>query len=275
MSIFVFRVLHVCFFTYVLFLIVLYFGQRTLIYHPNVSHPLPLQGVEIVKVQTDDGVKLEGWYVPSAAPQARTILYFHGNAGHYGDRIWKALEHTARGYNVLLVGYRGYGGNGGKPSETGFYKDAQAYIKFLEVEKGVPSKDLILYGESLGTGVAVQMASEVKVSSVILETPYSSLYDIAKRNYFFVPVDFMLKDRFMSREKIAKIDAPLLILHGHKDEVIPFEFAKLLYNSAVEPKTLIEFPDGTHHNLYELGAVQRILEFLGGARNEQGFLKAE
>lgn len=267
MSYILLRVVHVCFFTYVLLLIVLYFAQRTLIYHPNTAHPLPIEGVEVVNVETVDNLHLQGWYIFSGNAEALTILFFHGNAGHYGDRIQKAIEYSARGYNVLLAGYRGYGGNEGSPSEAGFYEDARSYIKFLENDKHVKPENLILYGESLGTGVAVQMATEFQVSSVILETPYSSLYDIAKRNYFFVPVDWMLKDRYMSRDKIAKINAPLLVLHGHRDDVIPFEFAKFLYNSAVEPKTLIEFPEGTHHNLYALGAAHKILEFLDSVKD--------
>lgn len=262
MKIFLFKFIHVCFFTYVLFLIVLFFAQRTLIYHPDKSTPIPIKGIEIVKVKTSDGLNLEGWYIPGSDPKGKTILFFHGNAGHYGDRFGKALEFTGNGYNVLLVGYRGYGGNEGYPSEEGLYSDARAYIKFLTDEKNIPVEDVILYGESLGTGVAVQIATEYPVSSLIFETPYSSLYEIAKKDYFFVPVVYMLKDRFMSTDKIGKISCPLLILHGEKDTIIPLVFSKKLFDKAREPKTFIEFPEGTHHNLYQLGASRKILDFL-------------
>jgi uncharacterized protein len=243
---------------------VIYFAQRSLIYHPNKAAPLPIEGVEIVKVKTPDGLSLEGWYISGGNPTGRTILYFHGNAGHYGDRIGKAMEYVSRGYNVLLAGYRGYGGNEGSPSEGGLYEDARAYRDYLLKEKNTLPSDLIFYGESLGGGVAVQMASEYSdAHALILETPFSSLYDVAKKDYFFLPVDVMLKDRFMSREKIAKINCPVLILHGRVDQVIPYQYAELLFNSAVEPKSFVEFPEGTHHNLYQLGAAQKIIDFLG------------
>lgn len=263
------KLLHIIFFTYVMLLIVLFFAQRTLIYHPDKSTPAPIKGVEVVKVKTEDGLSLNGWYIGGSDPKGKTILLFHGNGGHYGYRMGKALEFTGNGYNVLLAEYRGYGGNEGSPSEEGLYTDARAYLKYLNEEKKIPFEDIILYGESLGTGVAIQMATEYKVSSLVLETPYSSLYDLAQQKYFFVPVDLLLKDRFMGSEKIGKVSCPILFLHGDKDAVIPLAFSKKLYDKAPEPKTFIEFPEGTHHNLYQLGASRAILDFLSGKTNDE------
>lgn len=268
MKIFLFKMLHVVFFTYVLLAIVLFIAQRSLIYPADKTRPRTIEGIETAKVVTKDGLNLESWFIAGSDPKGKTIIFFHGNGGNYGHRFGKALVFTGQGYSVLLAEYRGYGGNPGRPSEQGLYDDARAFMDFLITQKQIPEEDIIIYGESLGSGVAVQMATEHKPHALILETPFSSLADVVKRLYFFMPVDLMLKDRFMSIEKIGAVSSPILFLHGHEDEVIPFDLSKKLFEAANEPKTFAEFPKGNHNNLYEFGAPQKILDFLSGiARN--------
>ncbi len=249
--------------TYLLFIFVLFVSQRTLIYLPDKSRPDYIQGVDIVNVTTKDGQSLEAWYIPPKDPNMPVIVFFHGNAGSYGDRIYKSQHYANNGYGLLLAEYRGYGGNSGRHSEEGFYHDGRAYIKWLRNVKNIKPEKVIIYGESIGSGIAVQMATEYKVAALILEVPFSSLVDVASNLYPFVPVKYLLKDRYMNIDKIENINnAPLLILYGHKDQVIPFSSAKSLFDKATEPKKLIEFPQANHNNLYEFGASQHVLDFL-------------
>ncbi len=247
---------------YILFVAVLYIGQRGLIYFPDKSRPVAPDGVEVVTVLSEEGLEIQGWYIPPRDEGKGIIVFFHGNAGHYGHRIYKANYYIQEGYGVLLAGYRGYGGNGGQPSEEGFYRDGRAYISWLQQKE--PKRELILYGESIGSGTATQMAVEYDIRALILETPFSSLVDLASARYFFVPTRYLLKDRYANFSKISDIDAPLLILHGHSDTVIPFLSAKRLYDAASEPKVFVDFPQGNHNDLYAFSAYEHILHFLSG-----------
>ena len=235
---------------YVGVLVALYALQRNMIYFPDTATPdaAPYVGLNVapVTVNTADGLALTGWYRAANAGQP-TLVFFHGNAGHYGHRIHNAGDYIAQGYGVLLAGYRGYGGNEGAPSEQGFYHDARAYINFLKSQK-VTEQDIILYGQSIGTGVAVQMATEfMAVRALILEAPYTALPDIAARQYPFIPVRLLMKDRFDNLTKMSAVKAPVLILHGEKDTLIPVSMGKILFNQAQGEKD-IYILDGHGHN---------------------------
>ena len=251
---------------YVLFIVALFVMQRTLIYFPDKSRPEPVQGAEIVKVTAQDKQELESWYFVPKDKTKPVILFFHGNAGHYGHRLYKVRDYIAAGYGVLLAEYRGYGGNSGDISEQGFYNDGRAYISWLLSDKGVASEQIVIYGESIGSGTAVQMASEYDVAGLVLEVPFSSLLEIASQQYPFIPVKYLLKDHFMNIEKIKQIKAPLLVMHGQKDRVIPFSSAKKLFETANKPKKFIEFPQANHNNIYDFGASEYVLDFLAGIR---------
>lgn len=247
---------------YILFVVVLYVGQRGIIYFPDKTRPAAPQGVQVVSVSPEIGLDIQGWYIPPSSVDKGIILFFHGNAGHYGHRIHKAVHYIRAGYGVLLAGYRGYGGNGGNPSEHGFYSDGRAYMAWLN--DIAPERDVIIYGESIGSGTATQMATEFDVSALILETPFSSLVDLASLRYFFVPVRYLLHDRYDNISKIRAIGVPLLVLHGEADSVIPISSAKDLYYAALEPKDFVNFPQGNHNDLYLFDAPEHILNFLSG-----------
>jgi len=251
---------------YICFVIFLCIFQRALIYLPDKSRPQIIDGAELARVQTADGLTLDGWYFKGQDIAKPTLVLFHGNAGHYGHRIYKAQYYLREGYGVLLAGYRGYGGNPGSPSEEGFFQDGRAYLDWLVNAQGVSEGHIVLYGESIGSGTAVQMATEYDVAALVLETPFSSLLDVARQQYFFIPVDLLLFDRFLNAEKISDINSPLLIMHGKADSVIPFRFAQKLFDSGNDPKTFVSFPQGRHNDLYRFGAYKNVLDFLSGLR---------
>ncbi|HTK85234.1 MAG TPA: alpha/beta fold hydrolase [Patescibacteria group bacterium] len=248
----------------------LYFYQRHMMYVPNVSRPEPAaygcSDMAVVNVTTADGLTLYGWYKAPAKPDKPLLLMFHGNAGNIGTRNYKARFWLDHGYGVLMAEYRGYGGNAGNPTEQGLYQDGRAFLKWLFAQGFVPSQ-IVLKGESLGTGVATQMATEnPNVRALVLESPFRSTSSVAKRRYFFVPVELLMKDRYENLSKIKTIKAPLLIVHGLLDTVVPYEEGKALFDAANEPKKLATIPDAGHNDLYMHGAGSEILEFLEGLK---------
>ncbi len=230
--------------------------QRSLMYFPGGALPDPPEGFIVRQVRTADGLQLTGWYAPPAAPGRAVIVYFQGNGGNIAGRLFKVEAFVEAGYGVLLAGYRGYGGNPGSPTEEGLYADARAWLDSLE---GAPA---VLLGESLGTGVAVRMASERPVAAVILEAPYSSAVDVGAAAYWFLPVRAVMRDRFPSIDVIAKIGAPLLVIHGERDRVIPIRFGRRLFAAAREPKQMKVYPTAGHNDLPRFGLIEDELAFL-------------
>lgn len=243
---------------------IMYVAQRSFMYFPSPVRPDPRDydatDFEIVDYRSEDGIALTGWYRPPLFSRP-TIAYFHGNAGHIGQRVGKVRPYTEQGYGVFLAGYRGYGGNPGRPSEEGLFADARAALDWL-AERGTGGQQLFLYGESLGSGVAVQMAVERPIGGLILEAPFSSVADIAQSRYRILPARWLLHDRFDNAAKIAEIDAPLLLVHGDRDFTIPIRFGRRLFDAAVEPKRAVYIPGAGHNDLYEYGMAERVLTFL-------------
>lgn len=231
------------------FMLFLYFWQRHLIYLPIRNKPniddYAVKGLDEVHFKTDDGLTLYAWYKP-ARPSFPTLVYVHGNAGHIGYRVPIAEAFIHLGFGVFLLEYRGYGGNPGTPHEQGLYKDGNAAIQYLKGQ-GVLLNQMILFGESLGSGVATQLALNHSVCAVVLLSPYTSMTDLARYHYPWV----WLKpwDRFESLKKISRIKAPLLIIHGTKDDIVPIQQARALYSRANEPKQMYEFQDAGHNDL--------------------------
>ncbi len=251
---------------YFISLAFLYFYQRNMLYFPDTARPDPagwgVHDYVPVETKTTDNLTLNAWYFPPEKAGAPVVVLFHGNGSHFAARVFKAPTFMDEGMGFLLAEYRGYGGNPGKPTEEGLYKDARAYIKWLDERQGIKAEQIILYGESLGSGVAVQMATEYDVKAVILESPFSSAPDIAKQSYFFVPVDLLMKDQYRNSDKIGMVKAPVIIIHGEKDRIIPIKFARKLFDAANEPKTFVTVPGAGHNDLYNHGAPLHIQEFL-------------
>lgn len=247
----------------------LFLFQRSLLYHPGGPPPPSpaASGVgemRVVALETGDGLTLKAWYAPPPAG-APLVIYFCGNAGHIGDRAFKMRRLLDAGFGGLLVGYRGYGGNPGRPSEAGLYADARAALRFA-AGQGIMPAATVLYGESLGTGVAVRMAREqaenAPVAAVVLETPYTSIAEVAAYHYPYVPARWLVTDRFDAASSIAAIRAPLLVFHAEDDGVIPIALARRLFARASEPKEARWFVAGGHGDLFDAGAGDSVVAFI-------------
>jgi fermentation-respiration switch protein FrsA (DUF1100 family) len=249
---------------YLASLVYLYLNQRHMMYFPDTSRPAVVDGAQVVNVTTSDGLKLEGWFFASKENKP-VIVVFHGNGGNISHRMAKVIPLTHEGYGVLLAEYRGYGGNPGTPGEEGFYSDARAWMDWLKTK---PQK-IVIDGESIGSGVAVKMATEYDIAGLILESPYTSITEVAQSIYPIVPVGYLLKDRFPSIDRIKDVKAPILIIHGKLDRTIPVRFGQKLYMAAPQPKNLIVLDQAGHNDLYDQGAALHVLQFLStiGTRN--------
>ena len=249
---------------YLVFCVALALMQKRLMYFPDPARFAPtewaLSEMQPVTAQTDDGLTITSWYRPAQKHDKFTIVFCQGNAGHLGYRNYKVRPWLDAGYGVLMVGYRGFG-NPGSPSEQGLYNDARAAITALH-QRGVPDKAIVLYGESMGTGVATQMATEVDAAALILESPYTSVPDVGADRYPMVPVKLLLRDQYNSLDKIKDVHMPLLLLHGELDQVVPAKFGKKLFAAAHEPKQAEFVPDAGHNDVYSLRVQEVILNFL-------------
>jgi len=252
-------------------LLVLWVGQRGLMYFPLRNVPpieaLGLDDVEPVAFDTADGLRLSGWlFAPNALDQATTVIVFNGNAGNRAHRVPLATALRSMGLQVLLFDYRGYGGNPGSPTEQGLAMDARAAREFLINQRRVDPGSVIYFGESLGTGVAVTLASEYPPAALILRSPYTSMVDVAQYHYSWLPVRLMLRDRYDSLACIQSVRTRLLIIAGERDRVVPPEFSRQLYDAASQPKTLVSVPSADHNDdelLTGKAVIEEISKFLG------------
>jgi fermentation-respiration switch protein FrsA (DUF1100 family) len=242
----------------------LYVFQRRLLYHPRPTRPalndLALLGVREIELTTKDGLTLFSWYLPPPAGRP-VIAYFHGNGGNIGYRAERLRRFAAAGYGVLLAEYRGYGGNPGEPCERGLFADAEAALDFLTAS-GISSEHVVLWGESLGSGVAVHLAATRAIGGVVLEAPFTSVAACAQRHYPFVPAAWLVHDRFDSLSRIAQVTAPLLILHGERDMVVPVHHGRALLKAATAPSEGWFSPFASHENLAEHGALDVAMSFI-------------
>ncbi len=239
---------------YVALVLFLYVNQRQLIYFPYSFSLLPAEvGVpemQVVTLRTDDDLHLKAWYRSPTHFKFPTIVYFHGNAGSINHRGYIVKPFLDAGYGVLLVTYRGFSGNPGKPNEKGLYEDGRAAIRFLHSQH-VSDSCIVLYGESIGTGIAVQMATEYRVSGLILQSPFTSLGDVGQFHYPFLPVKWMIKDQYDSLTKVKGIHAPTLVLYGKHDDIVPSVYSIRLFEALPNPKYSIELPNIGHNDLFD------------------------
>lgn len=246
------RLAFFCLVVYAVLVAIVFMTQRSLQYHPSSDMGDPkmreLLGMREVTYETDDGLKLTSWYAPPKEKDGKVIVYFHGNAGNISGRAARARMFIDHGYGVLLAEYRGYGGNPGSPTEEGLYKDGRAALKFLD-DEGYRVSQMVFYGESLGSGVSVQLAGEVQPPQMILESAFTSAVEVGARVYFYLPVSLMMRDRYDSLSKIKGVKSSLLMLHGAHDGLIPLFLGRKLFDAANDPKQFIEISNGGHANL--------------------------
>ena len=252
---------------YVLVLTIVFFFQKNLLYHPSIDNYLKdqttneLNEIEKVKITTTDNIDLRAWFHNKNLKKLKTILFFHGNTGSLENRIYKLNHFKDLNVNFLIIAWRGFSGNKGKPSEIGLYKDAESAVKWLK-SKGLKEENIILYGESLGTGVAVEIAQNKNYAGIILESPYTSMLNMGKKYYPLFPVSFLLKDKFESDKKIKKISIPILILHGKADKIVPFSMGKKMYELANEPKYFYFQEYGDHMINYDEKLLLALKKFI-------------
>ena len=245
----------------------LYLLQRRLIYRPDrpersrpVLGPLAELGVREIALATADGLELFSWYRPPPA-NAPVILYCHGNGGHIGYRAERLARFVEAGYGALMLEYRGYGGNPGRPTEQGLYADGAAALAFLGRE-GIARERIVVYGESLGGAVAVRLALACRPAALVLECPFTSLVDIGRLRFPFVPVRLLLRDRFELISAIGEVTAPVLVLHGERDGIVPVAYGRAVLAAAGEPKEGWFAPQARHMNLADFGGIEAVFDFL-------------
>jgi fermentation-respiration switch protein FrsA (DUF1100 family) len=249
--------------TYAVLCAILYFSQRALMYFPDRARTLPAdaglpQAVEEVLTSTN-GAKVIVWHVPPRGDKP-VVLYFHGNGGSLSYRVDRFRALIADGTGLVALSYRGYGGSTGSPSEEGILADARAAYAFTAAR--YPARRIAVFGESLGTGVSVAIAAEKPVGHVILQSPFTSAADVGAAVYFFVPVRFFMKDQFRSDDRIGAVKAPVLVLHGERDTIVPIRFGERLFAMIRSDKRFVRFPEGGHVNLDPLGALSEVRAFL-------------
>lgn len=244
-------------------LALMYVFQRALMYFPDTARTPPaaagLPQAEEITLTSSDGEKLIAWHVPPHGDKP-VVIYFHGNGGALNLRAGRFKWLTAGGTGLLALSYRGYGGSSGKPSEAGLLLDAVAAYDFAAAR--YPVKRLVLWGESLGTAVAVALAAEHDVGGLMLDAPFTSAADVGAAVYPIVPVRWFIKDTYRSDRRIARVRAPLLVLHGESDTIIPISFGERLFALAPEPKRMVRFPSGNHVDLDDHGAAKAVRQFL-------------
>ncbi len=246
--------------------------DQLFVYHPSSwEHRdwarlsrLPLEDVWF---QTSDGVRLFGWYVqaPHGPGKPATLLWCHGNAGNIVHRLENLAQLYRAGLSVFLFDYRGYGQSHGSPSEEGLYRDALAAYAYVTEVRKVPAERLVLFGRSLGGAVAAAVASQRPAAGLILESAFPSVEAVARHHYFGLPAHWLLGARFNLVERLRRFSRPTLVIHGDRDEIIPLELGRQVFDAANDPKTFYLIPGANHNNLFMVGGrayFQRLKRFV-------------
>lgn len=239
------------------------------VYQRALQYPAPqsvasaaeagLPGFADLVLEAEDGARLRAYYRPPE-PGRALVIYFHGNAGSISQRAPRAAALAEGGRGVLITSYRGYSGSTGSPTEDGLIADARAAYRVAR--EHAPADRIVLYGESLGTGVAVALASEVDVGAVVLDAAFTSAADVARVRYPFVPVGLLMHDQFDSAARIGGVEEPVLLMHGTADPITPFAQGRALYEAAREPKRFVGFDGEGHTRLLENGGLAEVRALL-------------
>lgn len=248
--------------------IVLFFAQRAFVFPiPQTLRTAPAAAgfpeAEEHVLTTDDGEKIIVWHVP-ARPGHAVVMHFPGNGDYLAGLVDRFRDITSDGTGLVALSYRGYAGSSGRPSEQGLLRDAAAAYAFAAA-RYQPDR-IVVWGFSLGSGVAIALAAVQPVGKLILEAPYTSITDIAAAVIPIMPLRWVMRDQFRSDERIARVTAPLLIMHGARDATIPISFGERLFALAHEPKQFVRFPDGGHNDLDNHGAIETARRFIDAAK---------
>ena len=248
-------------------LAVLVFAQRSFIFPiPQALRTTPAAAgfpqAEEHALATADGEKVIVWHV-APKPGHAVVIYFHGNGDFLAGLVERFRDITADGTGLVALSYRGYAGSSGRPSEQGLLQDAAAAYAFTSARYAADR--IVVWGFSLGSGVAVVLAAEQPVGKLLLEAPYTSITDVAAAAFPFLPVRRLVRDRFRSDQRIASVTAPLLIMHGARDPTIPIAFGERLFALAREPKQFVRFAEGGHNDLDDYGATETALRFINAS----------
>ena len=251
-------------FLYLFFGLLLYIFQRKILFNPSGKPFAPsyygLTGTDINYILTDDGISLLSWTFIGDNKKP-LIIYFHGNSFDIGERAYRLKKYIDLNYSILIVAWRGYSGNEGKPSEKNLYRDGEATINWVLKNTKFNLNNIIIYGESLGTGVAVELSTRYKFLLTVLEAPFTSISDIAKNKYKIYPTKFLVKDKFDNLSKIDKINSPLIVISGKRDEIIPHNQSVILFKKAKVLKKSVFIDEAMHNNLYDFGIEKNIINF--------------
>jgi fermentation-respiration switch protein FrsA (DUF1100 family) len=236
---------------YLLLVAVVYLTQAGMLYLPNLpgrnldATPSAIGlAYEDVTLEASDGISVHGWFVPGESE--RVLLYFHGNAGNISHRLYSIREWHELGLTVFIIDYRGYGQSEGKPTEKGLYRDGEAAWQYLTGERGIPAEDIIVFGRSLGGSIASWLAARDEPAALIVESSFTSVPDIGQDAYPWLPVRWLSRFKHATRDHVANVNSPVLIVHSRDDEIIPFHHGEAIFEAANEPKTFLEIRGG--HN---------------------------
>ncbi|MDH3374735.1 MAG: alpha/beta hydrolase [Gammaproteobacteria bacterium] len=239
---------------YALLVAVVYLMQSRMLYLPDMAgRDLLMTPADVdidyedVSIETADGVRLHGWFVPGGSP--RTLLFFHGNAGNISHRLDSIRQFHELGLSVFIIDYRGYGQSSGKPTEPGLYRDADAAWHYLTETRGLLASDIVLFGRSLGASVATRLAAKAQPAGLIVESSFTSVPDVAQEIYPWLPARWLSRLRHATRDYIQDVKCPVLVVHSRDDEIIPFHHGEAIFAAAPEPRTLLEL-HGSHNEAF-------------------------
>lgn len=258
---------------YLLLVVFTYLFQPRMLYLPHV----PGRGLDVspeniglryedIALQAADGVRLHGWFVPAAGEGSRVVLFFHGNAGNISHRLDSIRQFHGLGHGVLIIDYRGYGRSEGKTSEVGTYRDAQAAWRYLTELRGFSPNQIVVFGRSLGGAIAAWLAAEQRPGGLIIESTFTSIPDIGRELYPFLPVRWLSRFQYATKTYVQSVQCPVLVVHSRDDEIIPFRHAEQILEMAHEPRTLLPMhgPHNGAHILSEHSYIDGLSRFLGG-----------
>jgi len=256
---------------YGLLVLFVYLMQGRMLYLPNMpGRSLTMTPIDVgmdyedVSIETADGVTLHGWFIEGQS--SRVLLFFHGNAGNISHRLDSIRQFRNLGLSVLIIDYRGYGQSGGKTTESGLYRDADAAWRYLIEDRGLSASDIVLFGRSLGASVAARLAAQHRPMALIVESSFSSIPDIAQELYPWLPARWMSRYSHATRDYVRDVHSPLLVVHSRDDDIIPFHHGEAIFESANEPRTLLALR-GTHNDAFlrdESTYVEGLRTFLTG-----------